>query len=134
MKSLPAPRRAGRETALARGSGCLRDLRIMADAPHACMPADQKPFWSGPDNLTIEKFFNEEPRSILMKEVINDCLATSDQGTDECNSIAESMIEEINQIALPNMPARSALGGRHKGSLRKRLIRQIREARKLAMM
>lgn len=69
-----------------------------------------------------------------MKEVINDCRVSSDQGTDECNSIAESMIEEINQIALPNMPARSTLGGRHKGSFRKRLIRQIREARKLAMM
>jgi hypothetical protein len=69
-----------------------------------------------------------------MKQIINDYRVASDRGADECYSIAESMIEEINQIALPKRPATSSLGGKNKGSLRKRLIRQIREARKLAMM
>jgi hypothetical protein len=44
------------------------------------------------------------------------------------------MIEEINQITLPERSAGlySCIG--RKGSFRKRLIRQIREARKLAMI
>jgi hypothetical protein len=82
----------------------------------------------------MEKFFNEEELSILMKEVVSDGRTPADLGTDECCSIAESMIEEIHQIALPECAAIPTALGRSKGSFRKRLLRQIREARKLAMI
>jgi hypothetical protein len=54
-------------------------------------------------------------------------------GMDECCNIAESMIDEIHQIVIPEnviLPT----SGRHKGSLKKMLLRQIRQARKMAMM
>jgi hypothetical protein len=44
------------------------------------------------------------------------------------------MIEEINQITPPERSAGLYSGIGRKGSFRKRLIRQIREARKLAMI
>jgi hypothetical protein len=44
------------------------------------------------------------------------------------------MIEEINHITLADRRAGLCSGAGRKGSFRKRLIRQIREARKLAMI
>ena len=69
-----------------------------------------------------------------MKENTSDCRISSEKSADECCSIAESMIEEINQITLPERQAGLSSGASRKGSFRKRLIRQIREARKLAMI
>ena len=69
-----------------------------------------------------------------MKEIHSDCRISDELVTDECCSIAESMIEEINQITLPERSAGLFSGTVRKGSFRKRLIRQIREARKLAMI
>ena len=83
---------------------------------------------------TIEKFFKEERTSKHMKEIHSDCRISDELVTDECCSIAESMIEEINQITLPVRSAGLFSGTARKGSFRKSLIRQIREARKLAMI
>ena len=69
-----------------------------------------------------------------MKEIHSDCRISDEPVTDECCSIAESMIEEINQITLPERSAGLFSGTARRGSFRKRLIRQIREARKLAMI
>ena len=69
-----------------------------------------------------------------MKEVNIDGPISAEPGTDECCSIAESMIEEINQRTLPKSAIVPSFGARHKGSFRKRLLHQIREARKLAMI
>ena len=69
-----------------------------------------------------------------MKEVVKENRSAPDRGMDECCSIAESMIEEIHQIALPERCIVPFANGRHKGSLKKRLLRQIREARKMAMI
>ena len=53
---------------------------------------------------------------------------------DECCNIAESMIEEINQIALPEFSITTSANRRHKDSLKEKLLRQIRAARKVAMV
>jgi hypothetical protein len=68
----------------------------------------------------------------LMKEMVKEDRALN-HGVDECCSIAESMIDEIHHIAIPETAAMPA-SGRHKGSLKKRLLRQIRQAREMAMM
>lgn len=67
-----------------------------------------------------------------MKEMVKENHALS-HGIDECCSIAESMIDEIHLIAIPETSAVPA-SGRHKGSLKRKLLRQIRQARKMAMM
>ncbi len=85
-------------------------------------------------NLTIEKLFKEDGSLIHMLEIDSDCRISSERGAEECYSIAESMIEEINQITIPERSAGIHSGTGRKGSFRKRLIRQIREARKLAMI
>lgn len=69
-----------------------------------------------------------------MKEIDSNCRISSERSADECCSIAESMIEEINHITLAERQAGLCSGAGRKGSFRKRLIRQIREARKLAMI
>jgi hypothetical protein len=38
-----------------------------------------------------------------MEEVVKENRSALDRGMDECCNIAESMIEEINQIALPEL-------------------------------
>ena len=81
----------------------------------------------------MEKLFNEDELSKLMKEVIKDDGPALDLGMDECCSIAESMIEEIHQIAVPEFSIVPSANGRHKGSLKKKLLRQIRAARRMAM-
>ncbi len=69
-----------------------------------------------------------------MKEVVKENCSSLDRGMDECCNIAESMIEEIHQIALPGFSMASSANKRQKGSLKERLIRQIRAARKVAMV
>lgn len=81
---------------------------------------------------TREKFFNEELQFIHMKEIAKEN-HTLNHGIDECCSIAESMIDEIHQIGIPESAVMPA-SGRHKGSLKKKLLRQIRQARRMAMM
>ena len=85
-------------------------------------------------NLTMEKLFKEDGSLTHMQEIDSDCQISSERGAEECCSIAESMIEEINQIIPPERSAGLYSGIGRKGSFRKRLIRQIREARKLAMI
>ena len=67
-----------------------------------------------------------------MKEIDERNHATLDNGNDECCSIAESMIEEIHQNEIQESISVQNANGRHKGSLKKRLLRQIRLARKIA--
>jgi len=69
-----------------------------------------------------------------MKEVVKENCSPRDRGMDECCNIAESMIEEIHQIALPGFSMASSANRRHKGSLKDRLLRQVRAARKVAMV
>ena len=67
-----------------------------------------------------------------MKETVKDNHALN-HGIDECCSIAESMIDEIHHIAIQETASISSRGG-HQGSLKEKLLRQIRQARKMAMM
>ncbi len=69
-----------------------------------------------------------------MKEVIKENRFTLDRGMDECCSIAESMIEEIHQIAMPEYTMVSSANRRHRGSLKEKLLRQIRAARRVALV
>ena len=69
-----------------------------------------------------------------MKETVKENRSTLDRGMDECCSIAESMIEEIHQIAAAERSIATFANGKHKNSLKNKLIRQIREARKMAMI
>ena len=69
-----------------------------------------------------------------MKEVIKEKGCAPDRGMDECCNIAESMIEEIHQIALPGFSVAPSANRKHKGSLKDRLLRQIKAARKVAMV
>jgi hypothetical protein len=69
-----------------------------------------------------------------MKEVVKENHSALDRGMDECCNIAESMIEEIHMIALPEFSTASSANKRHNGSLKERLIHQIRAARKVAMV
>ncbi len=67
-----------------------------------------------------------------MKEIIKGNVPAN-RGSDECCSIAESMIEEIHLITVHEKKDLSAGSRRHKGSLKRMLMRQIRQARKSAM-
>ena len=69
-----------------------------------------------------------------MKEVVKENHSTLDCRLDECCNIAESMIEEIHMIALPEFSAASSAARRHKGSLKEKLLHRIRAARKVAMV
>ncbi len=67
-----------------------------------------------------------------MNKIIKDSGLEDDSGMAECCEIAVSMIEEVHQIAVPYSSDAISVGGRHKGSLKRRLLRQIRMARGLA--
>ncbi|NTV27177.1 MAG: hypothetical protein HGA93_00600 [Methanothrix sp.] len=69
-----------------------------------------------------------------MKEIVKRNCAALDHGMNECCNIAESMIEEIHQIVILKSDAIPTSNGKHKGSLKKRLLRQIRQARKMTMI
>ena len=79
-------------------------------------------------------FFNEDVQSILMEEISKECQNSLNHGMDECCSIAESMIDEIHQISVHESIAVPHVSGRHKGSLKRKLLRQIRLARRMAMI
>jgi hypothetical protein len=67
-----------------------------------------------------------------MEEVIKDSRISADGAMEECCGIAESMIDEIHQIAMPSAPHSLRAGERHKGSFKKKLLRQIGMARRMA--
>lgn len=69
-----------------------------------------------------------------MEEFAKENRSALDRGMDECCSIAESMIEEIHQIAVPEFSIVPSANERRKGSLKEKLLRQIRAARKIAMV
>jgi hypothetical protein len=69
-----------------------------------------------------------------MKEISKEDPVLSNPGIDECCCIAENMIDEIHQIVIPESIVVPSAGGRHKGSLKKKLLRQIRLARRMAMI
>jgi hypothetical protein len=84
-----------------------------------------------PEFLSREKFFNKDVRVTLMKEIIKDRDVPS-LGADECYSIAESMIDEIHQLSLLERPTLSL--ERHKGSLKRTLMRHLKQAKKKAQV
>ena len=53
-------------------------------------------------------------------------------GTDECCLIAESMIDELHQITISERMATPSGGGRNRVSFKRRIMQQIRNARRLA--
>lgn len=72
---------------------------------------------------------------ILMKEIAKENSFREKPFQDECCSIAESMMEEIHQIMIPDnalMPYVNNGEGRQKGSLKRRLLKQIRQAKILS--
>lgn len=71
--------------------------------------------------------------SILMKETVKENRIPLDD-PDECCSLAESMMEEIHQIMIPDSVAASPGSGRHKGSFKRMLLRQIRQAKEMAYL
>jgi hypothetical protein len=59
----------------------------------------------------------------------------SDMALDECCSIAESMMQEIQIIKLmESRLGESAANSRRKGSLKRKLMRQIEMAKQMSMM
>lgn len=69
-----------------------------------------------------------------MKKMNEDWCDVSNQSTDECCLIAESMIDELHQIEVTERITNPTGGGRHKGSFKRRIMQQIRNARRLAMI
>jgi hypothetical protein len=70
-----------------------------------------------------------------MKESTREKLSTSDVALDECCSIAESMMQEIQIIKLmENRLDESTVNSRQKESLKKRLMRQIELVKQMSMM
>ena len=66
---------------------------------------------------------------------IDKCVSdVSASGADECCSIAESMIDEIQQIAMPKGIAFSSKSVKHMDSLKRKIIQHIRDARKIAIV
>ena len=71
-----------------------------------------------------------------MKEIAKEN-RSQERHLDECCNIAESMIEEIHQIMMPDnalMLYINNADGRQKGSLKRRLLKQIRQAKILSMV
>jgi len=70
-----------------------------------------------------------------MKEVVMEKSPSSDTALDECCSIAESMIQEIQILRLIDVgPDEPAVNGRQKGSLKRKLMRQIELAKQISMI
>jgi hypothetical protein len=69
-----------------------------------------------------------------MKEIDDRNHGNGDQGIDECCNIAESMIEEIHQIVIPKDNTITNNKRKQKISFKRKLLRQIRLARKMAMI
>lgn len=66
-----------------------------------------------------------------MKEIAEKIREPIDNVMDDCCVIAESMMEEIHQIIIPKSYAMRFSDSRHKDSLKKKLLRQIEQARKM---
>jgi hypothetical protein len=64
-----------------------------------------------------------------MREVPERLLSFRDDDLEECNSIAESMLEEIHSIKSAGRNPERPSNGRHKGTLKRLLMRQIKIAR-----
>ena len=56
----------------------------------------------------------------------------SGRGTDECCLIAESMIDELHQITISERIATPSDSGRNKVSFKRKIMQQIRNARRFA--
>jgi len=72
-----------------------------------------------------------------MKEIIKENESQEEPSVDECCNIAESMMEEIHQIMIPDnalVPYINSGDGRHKGSLKRRLLKQIKQARIMSLV
>jgi hypothetical protein len=65
-----------------------------------------------------------------MREVPECGLGFQDEDLDECYSIAESMLDEIHSIKSAGRNPDRSSNGRHKGTLKRRLMRQIRMAKR----
>lgn len=68
--------------------------------------------------------------SSAMKEEILADSSPSDRGREECYHIAESMIEEIQLLSEDIVPPSGK--GWDRGSLKRKLLRQIRQVRRMA--
>jgi hypothetical protein len=64
-----------------------------------------------------------------MREVPEGGLGFRDEDLEECYSIAESMLDEIHSIKSAGRNLDRSSNGRHKGTLKRLLMRQIRMAR-----
>jgi hypothetical protein len=51
---------------------------------------------------------------------------------NECCIIAESIMEEIHLLTMQQMEGELSRNGRHKGYLRRELLRRIRQAKEIA--
>lgn len=70
-----------------------------------------------------------------MKEAIKEKSPYADVALDECYSIAESMIQEIQIIKLMDIRLdEPAVNSRLKGSLKRRLMRHIELAKQMSMI
>ncbi len=69
-----------------------------------------------------------------MKEVVKENHFALDRSMEECCSIAESMIEEIHQISMPEYNMAPSANRRHRGSLTEKLLRRIRAARSVTLV
>ncbi len=70
-----------------------------------------------------------------MKEIIQEKRSPSDASLDECCNIAESMIQEIQIIKLMERRLDEfASNSRQKGSLKRRLMRQIEQVLQMSMI
>lgn len=70
-----------------------------------------------------------------MKEIIQEKRSHSDASLDECCGIAESMMQEIQIINLMERRLdESTSNSRQKGSLKRRLMRQIELALQMSMI
>jgi hypothetical protein len=65
----------------------------------------------------------------IMKEVPERGLGFRDDDLEECYSIAESMLEEIHSIKSAGRNLARSSNGRHKGTLKRLLLRQIKTSR-----
>jgi hypothetical protein len=65
----------------------------------------------------------------IMREVPEGGLSFRDDDLEECYGIAESMLEEIHSIKSAGRNLDKSSNGRHKGTLKRLLMRQIRMAR-----
>ena len=69
-----------------------------------------------------------------MTKIDKDGRDRSGRGTDECCLIAESMIDELHQITISERIATPSDSGRNKVSFKRKIMQQIRNARRFAMV